>query len=249
MKSFSQRTSNKMTKVMSERNNIVSRNDINFERRKKEFVDRLLQWYALNKRMFSWRRRKLTPYQVLVLELMLQRTPAQRVEGVLDIFLKKFPDPVTLYLASDEELESTIQILGLQKRRRALFKKLAEYLVKKHNGCVPMKSDELRQLPGVGIYVANAVLCYCYGESVPLIDTNAARVLWRIFGLPSRGDPSSERHFWVFAKSILPKRNAKSFNWAIIDFGSLVCKPTNPRCFECPMREICEWRAQFPESK
>jgi A/G-specific adenine glycosylase len=234
--------------IMPGRNNITTGNNIDFERRK-EFVKRLLQWYTLNKRIFSWRKRRLTPYQVLILELMLQRTPAERVERVLDEFLRKFPDPMTLSMASDKELESTIQTLGLQKRRRAMFKKLAEYLVKNYNGNVPMKGDELLQLPGVGIYVANAVLCYCYEEPVPLIDTNVARVLGRVFGLPFRDDPSSEKHLWVFARTILPKRNAKNFNWALIDFGSLVCKPRNPRCFECPMHEICKWHAQSPNLK
>ncbi|MGB9623154.1 MAG: hypothetical protein ACPL07_04835, partial [Candidatus Bathyarchaeia archaeon] len=96
---------------MSEKNSAIFKLNINFEKQKKEFVTRLLQWYALNKRTFSWRRRNLTPYQVLILELMLQRTPAQRVEKVFDIFTKKFPDPITLYVASDVELESTIKTL------------------------------------------------------------------------------------------------------------------------------------------
>jgi len=235
-----------MGEAVTRKNSSFLKVDEDFERRKKEFVNRLLQWYALNKRAFSWRKRELTPYQALILELMLQRTPAQRVEKVFESFIKKFPDPIALQSASDMELESTIQTLGLQKRRRELLKNLAEYLVKKHNGRVPVERDELLQLPGVGIYVASAILCYCHGKPVPLIDTNAARVLWRIFGLPSRGDPSSEKYLWIFAERILPKNNAKSFNWAVIDFGSLMCKPNNPKCSECPMCDICKW---YSESK
>jgi A/G-specific adenine glycosylase len=227
--------------AVTRKNSSIFEVNMDFDRQKKEFVDRLLQWYELNKRAFSWRKRELTPYQVLILELMLQRTPAQRVEKVFENFIKKFPNPITLHSASDIELESIIQTLGLQKRRRELLKDLAEYLVKKHDGRVPVGRDELLKLPGVGIYVASAVMCYCYGKPVPLIDTNAARVLGRIFGLPSRGDPSTEKHLWIFAEHVLPKSGAKSFNWALIDFGALVCKPKNPRCSECPMCDICKW--------
>jgi A/G-specific adenine glycosylase len=219
----------------------IPKADINLEKQKREFVDRLLRWYSVNKREFSWRKRELTPYQVLILGLMLQRTQAQRVEEVFENFIKKFPDPISLHLSPDSEIESTIQTLGLQKRRKELLKNLAEHLVKKHDGKIPIKLDELLQLPGVGIYVANAISCYCYREAVPLIDTNAVRVLGRIFGLPSRGNPSSEKHFWTFAEHILPKDYSKSFNWALIDFGSLICKPKNPRCSQCPMCDICKW--------
>jgi A/G-specific adenine glycosylase len=232
--------------VVIMKDDLIPKVNINFEKQKKEFVDRLLRWYSVHKREFSWRKRELTPYQVLILELMLQRTQAQKVEEVFENFIKKFKDPISLYLSQDSEIESTLRTLGLQKRRRELLKNLAEHLVKKHDGQVPVKLDELLQVPGVGIYVANAILCYCYGKTVPLIDTNAARVLGRIFGLPSRGDPSSEKHFWTFAEHILPKDYSKSFNWALIDFGSLVCRPKNPRCSRCPMCDIC---TRFLESR
>ncbi|MCR8488946.1 MAG: hypothetical protein NDP23_05290 [Crenarchaeota archaeon] len=227
------------------KNSAIFEMNIDFENQKIEFVNRLFKWYASNGRAFSWRKRNLTPYHVLILEIMLQRTPAQRVEKVFDVFVNKFPNPIALYLASDKELESTIQTLGIQKRRRSLLKNLAEYLVKKYDGRVPVISGELLQLPGVGIYVANAIMCYCYGKPVPLVDTNAARVLARVFGLSSRGDPSSEKHLWIFAEQILPKEDARRFNWAMIDFGSLVCKPKNPRCLECPMKDICRWFLAF----
>jgi A/G-specific adenine glycosylase len=230
-----------MNRKVTRGRNSISRLKVNFKRQKKEFVDRLLKWYALNKRTFIWREKKLTPYQVIILELMLQRTPAQRVEKVFEDFIRKFPDPITLHSASDNELESLLLTLGLQRRRRTLLKSLAGQLIKEYGGRVPVEREKLLSLPGVGLYVANAVMCYCYGKTRPLVDTNAARVLKRVFGFKSRNDHSLEKHLWMFAEKILPKNDAKSFNWALIDLGSLVCKPTIPNCSECPMCDICKW--------
>jgi len=230
--------------IMSREINKTTLSDKFFKKRQKSFVKRMLQWYESNKRAFSWRTRVLTPYQVLILEIMLQRTPAERVDRLFSKFLNKYPDPYALFKSSDEELELDIQTLGLQKRRRKLLKDLAAHLIEKCDGQVPIKNEELLQLPCVGRYAANAVLCYSHGKSVPLIDTNASRVLGRVFGLRVSSDPSSDKHLWIFAQKILPKKKVREFNWALIDFGALLCKPKNPLCGECPMCDICVERSR-----
>lgn len=209
------------------------------QKSKELFVNRLLRWYKLNKRDFGWRRRFLTPYEVLILEIMLQRTPAERVNKLFDKFLKKYSNPHVLLSSSDKDLERSIQTLGLQKRRRMLLKNLAEYLTEKFDGHLPSTEEGLLQLPGVGRYVANAVLCYSYGKTVPLIDTNAARVLGRVFGFAVTRDPSTDERLWVFAQDILPSKSAREFNWALIDLGALICRPKTPLCDNCPMSDLC----------
>jgi len=212
---------------------------MNLEKRKELFVKRLLLWYKSNKRDFDWRKRFLTPYEVLILEIMLQRTPADRVNKLFDRFLKKYPNPYVLLTSSNEELERNIQTLGLQKRRKMLLKNLANYLVKKYNGQPPITEEELLQLPGVGKYVANAVLCYSHGKTVPLIDTNAARVLGRVFGFRVSRNPSTDRNLWVFTENILPTKSVREFNWALIDLGAVICKPKSPLCDNCPISGLC----------
>jgi len=212
---------------------------MNLEKRKELFVKRLLLWYKSNKRDFDWRKRFLTPYEVLILEIMLQRTPADRVNKLFDRFLKKYPNPYVLLTSSNEELERNIQTLGLQKRRKMLLKNLANYLVKKYNGQPPITEEELLQLPGVGKYVANAVLCYSHGKTVPLIDTNAARVLGRVFGFRVSRNPSTDRNLWVFTENILPTKSVREFNWALIDLGAAICKPKSPLCDNCPISGLC----------
>lgn len=213
-----------------------------FKKTKGLFIERLFTWYESNKRVFSWRRQALTPYQVLILEILLQRTPAERVETILDKFFAKYPNPRALSRASENELKSDIETLGLQNRRVTMLRNLAFYLVEKHGGRVPEAISDLLNIPGVGIYVANAILCFSIGKIVPLIDTNIARVLGRVFGLKVSKDPSSDRHLWAFARRILPKTRIKQFNWALIDLGSLICRPRDPLCHKCPLCDVCTYR-------
>lgn len=209
------------------------------QKRQEAFVEKLLDWYNLNRRPFCWRNQALRPYEVLVLEILLQRTSAERVNEVFPQFIKRYPNPHALYSCFEEHLESDIRTLGLQRRRARMLKNLAEQLVEKWNGTVPERVEELTQLPGVGIYVANAVLCFSHKRAVPLVDTNVARVLARVFRIPASKDPSSDENTWNFAQSMLPEAGVGEYNWALIDFASLICRPRNPLCSGCPVADIC----------
>lgn len=217
---------------------------VSSRKRQTFFIEKLLDWYELNGRIFSWRERTLTPYEVLVLEILLQRTPAERVDKIFPKFIKKYPGPRALLKSSKRFLVSDLKTLGLRKRVKNL-KELARQLVKEWKGRVPKDVDKLTKLPGVGIYAANAVLCFSYGKVVPLVDTNVARVLQRVFALPSSGDPNTDKHLWTFVRELLPATKAKEFNWALIDFGAVVCRPKNPLCNECSMLDFCSYRQQL----
>jgi A/G-specific adenine glycosylase len=207
--------------------------------RKHVFIGRTLSWYKLNGRKFSWRQRRLTPYETLVLEIMLRRTTAERVEKIFPVFIKKYPSPRVLYRARECSLSSDLKTLGL-KNRVKILRKLAEEIVRKWAGKIPDKFNDLIQLPGVGIYTANAVLCFSLGKRVPLVDTNVARVLQRVFGLPSR-DPGGNVRLWILARKLLPQKNVMEFNWGLIDLGSMVCRPKNPLCGYCPIHDLCSY--------
>jgi len=213
-----------------------------FKDQREIFVRRLLEWYESNKRRFSWRERTLTPYESLVLEILLQRTMAERVDKLFPQFITKYPSVQVLHSIPKRRLISDIKTLGLERRRAKILKDLAGELMRKWRGEIPESADDLTQLPGVGPYVTNAVSCFSRQEAVPLVDTNVARVLHNVFGLPVRRDPSSDKHAWAFVKDIMPKTRAKEFNWALIDLGAMICKPRNPLCEMCPMSSICIYR-------
>jgi len=210
---------------------------------KKTFVNLLLRWYRGNGRDFVWRR-KSDPYQILIAEIMLQRTKASQVEPVYIDLLKKFPNPQKLNQASEKEIGEYFGRLGLLWRT-VLVKRLARELADRFEGEVPDNRKRLLSLPAVGEYMADAVLSFAYGKDIAVVDANVCRIIARVFGIRSRSEARRDRKFRKMAQELLPLGRAKEFNWAMIDFAALICTPRNPKCGTCPMNESCFYHQQF----
>jgi len=204
-----------------------------------KFAKLLLQWYQNNGRSYAWRG-KNDPYAILIAEIMLQRTRASQVEPVYLSFIEEFPTLKELNDASYKRIEKHFAKLGLIWRA-GLVRSLAHELVTEFNGKVPDSAKQLLSLPGVGEYVADAVLSSAYGRHVAAVDANVCRILGRIFNLKARGEARRDSKFKELAQKILPRGRAKEFNWAMIDFGALVCAPRKPACGTCPLSSICDY--------
>ncbi len=199
---------------------------------------RVLAWFRTNGRDFPWRETD-DPYRVLIAELLLQRTRADLVERLYDRFLAAYPSPHALAKAEPAETEALLGPLGFLHRSRRL-PALGRALVDRHGGDVPRSKSALLALPGVGEYVANAVLTIAFGRRMPLVDPNVIRLLGRVIGHAStRARPRDDAALWEFVAHLLPRRGAREFSLALVDLGALVCR-RRPRCFECPLRSRCE---------
>jgi len=218
--------------------------------KRKVFVERLLFWWKHNKQNFPWRRER-DPYRILIAEILLRKTTAKQVASVYEELLSLFPNPKSLAEASVEELERVLRPLGIYKVRARLLKRLGEVLIERFSGRVPKEPSDLLLLPGISKYIANAVLCFAYGEKVPLVDTNIVRIFQRVFALKSRKKRArNDPYFWEFVQEILPERNVRSFNLALIDFAHKICRAKRPLCSSCIMRDICsspEKKEQLPK--
>jgi A/G-specific adenine glycosylase len=201
------------------------------------FVRELLKWHKENRRVFPWRRQR-DPFKVLVAELMLQRTRAEQVVAAYRAFIESFPDVEAVASARIEDLEKILNPLGLRHRIPrflALFKELRE----KHKGVIPSEFEDLVKLPGIGRYIASAVLCFGFGKNVPIVDANVVRVFRRYFGIrPSKRRPHTDSALWNLASEVVREGNAAEINEAILDFASIICTP-KPRCEGCPLRITC----------
>jgi A/G-specific adenine glycosylase len=198
-----------------------------------------LTWFDLSGRTFPWRERR-EPYRILIAELLLQRTRADLVLPVYERFLRRYPDARALAKASPQEVVDFLRPLGFLHRSSRL-PALAREIVERHGGSVPRSKTALLALPGVGDYVANAVLAIAFGERRPLLDPNVARLVERVFDRPStRARPRDDRALWQFIEGLLPRRRANEFSLALIDLGALVCRSKRPRCFSCPLRPRCQ---------
>lgn len=208
------------------------------------FTITLLDWWNPIRFDYPWRKTS-DPYKVLISELMLRKTTRKQVKRIFKEFFLKYPTVKALFVADIESIKDTIKSLGMQHTRAIALKKLAEIVVKEYDGKIPRKRQLLEKLPGVGLYTANAVLCLVYGKDVPLLDTNTARVLKRVFSLKSsrkrfRDDPE----MWNAVSLLIPKGGARNFNLAILDFAATICLPTKPRCAICPVLRICDYSSE-----
>ncbi|MDQ6828365.1 MAG: A/G-specific adenine glycosylase [Gemmatimonadota bacterium] len=213
-------------------------NDITRERRL-AFGRRLRAWYRANGRDLPWRRTR-DPYRILVSELMLQQTQVSRVVTKYEDFLDRYPTLEHIAATTPKRVMEAWSGLGYYARARNLHK-LARSV-----SSLPSEPVELRKLPGIGDYTAGAVASFAYEVRAPLVDTNVARVLRRVFA-PAL-DPKStggRKRLWSIAGEILPSTGAVTYthNQALMELGALVCTARVMRCEACPVRSICDTAA------
>lgn len=197
----------------------------------------LMDWGAENRRSFPWREDHATPYEVLLAEIFLKQTRAPTVERIYKEFLKEFPEPAGLLKADREDIIEVIRPLGLYNYRTDALLEIAAFLSEQP---LPESEEELRQLPQVGPYVANATLCFAFGQDRPIVDTNVERIYSRIF-MNQEVDVLGTTELWELAEELLPEGCVREFNLALLDFGAAVCTDSSPLCEECFASEYCDY--------
>lgn len=189
----------------------------------------LLDWYERNRRDLPWRT-VTDPWPILVSEVMLQQTQATRVIPHFRKFMRLYPAPSVLANAPLADVLAAWSGLGYNRRALAL-QEAARHITAEG---WPTGSEALQMLPGVGPYTAAAVACFAFGEQLPTIDTNLRRVLSRW-----TGRTLDRKELEEFAITELPTGRASDWNQAVMDLGSLLCRPTHPSCDECPVAGWC----------
>ena len=193
----------------------------------------LLAWGVPQLRDLPWRRER-DPWTVLVAEVMLQQTQAERVIPKWLAFLEAYPDPFTCASSSLGDVLRLWHGLGYPRRARNL-RSAAEQVVERHNGQVPDDLRALLALPGIGPYTARAVLAFAFERDVAVVDTNIARVLARVVG--ERLTPKRAQQV---ADALVPVDHGWIWNQVIMDLGATLCRPT-PQCEACPIAPACIW--------
>ncbi|WP_226962200.1 A/G-specific adenine glycosylase [Sulfurimonas marina] len=194
--------------------------------------NKLLEWYEKEGRHSLLWRNTTDIYHIYLSEIMLQQTQVNRVEQeYYPRFLEKFP---TLEKLADSPLDEVFACwsgLGYYSRARNLHATAQTV-----QNSLPSDLKELLKLPGIGKYTASAICSFGYKQSVPVVDTNIARVLKRFFALLD----VKEAVIWEKAEELLNHQAPREHNLALMDLGSMVCLPKNPKCDECPLFDECE---------
>ena len=198
----------------------------------------MLAWYERHGRDLPWRETR-DPYRVLVSEIMLQQTQVDRVLPKYEEWLDRYPTFESLAAADDGDVVRTWYPLGYNIRPRRL-QAIARESVSRFDGRLPDDEATLRSFKGIGAYTAGAVMSFAFGKRAAILDTNVARVLYRVF--VGRGDARShamKARLRDISRTVLPHKHVYDFNQALMDFGATVCSARKPSCPICPLASKC----------
>src|SRR3954470_4662782 len=201
---------------------------------RRRFRQRLLTWYRRHGRDLPWRKTD-DPYHILVSEMMLQQTQVDRVLPKYAEWLEKYPSFDALAAAPEADVTKTWYPLGYNIRPKRL-QGIAREAVSRYGGQLPADEATLLSFKGIGAYTAGAIRSFAFGERAAILDTNVARVLFRIF--VGRGTPkahATRKNLWAISAAVLPRRRVFDFNQALMDFGAMLCTAKKPKCLICPM--------------
>lgn len=210
-----------------------------------KIIEQSLKFY----RNFPWRQYS-DPYRIMIAEFMLHRTRAPQVVPIYEAFIEKYPDVESLAKANEKDIRKVTEHLGLHWRS-GHFIKAARYVIEHFNGDFPEHRGDLKKIPGVGDYVAGAILTICFNKPESVIDSNIARFINRFFGLNLKGEIRRKRRIIDMAKELFNTKEPGTFLFAILDFTFKICSTRSPDCLNCILNGQCKYphrdnRASIP---
>ena len=201
---------------------------------------KILTWYDNNKRILPWRISQKTQreqYYRILSEFMLQQTQVKTVIPYFKNFVKRIPTLKILSKSNEKKILKLWEGLGYYRRSKNLHR-TAKILINKYNGKLPKSYEEIIQLPGIGEYTANALLAMVYNQPRIAFDGNVKRVFSRVFAKDLKKNRKKIEK--IISKKFLTNRNGDLVE-ALMELGSNICKPSNPLCFSCPLKNNCKF--------
>ena len=208
------------------------------------FQDAILKWFSLNGRKFPWRKKRLSAYQLILSEILLQRTKAETVKNYYQKFFQCYGSWKGLSQASEHEIETVLRPLGLSQQRSERLYALAQE-VKRRGHKFPTDVGQIEQLPMMGQYIVNSIKLLILSEPAPLLDVNMARLLERYFGDRIRVDIRYDKYLQSLAQAVITHEKSKELNWGIIDYAAIICRSKKPLCGTCVLQTNCTFYKQI----
>lgn len=217
------------------------------------FQKNLIDWYLNNHRSLPWRKTE-DPYRIWVSEAMLQQTQVSTVLPYYRKFLQKFPTIKHLARAESHDVLKVWEGLGYYARARNLHR-AAGNVQQQYQGVIPNTWNQFRKLPGVGDYIAAAVLSIAFGLPYAVVDGNVKRVLARLQCITAPlNNSTSTKRFKETAEALKDTQMPGTYNQALMELGAIICKPKHPLCDRCPVQRFClayqtKTVAEYPNKK
>ncbi|WP_069660555.1 A/G-specific adenine glycosylase [Arcticibacter eurypsychrophilus] len=203
-----------------------------------QFIDEIMGWYQQNKRDLPWRNTS-DPYVIWLSEIILQQTRVEQGMPYFNRFLEKYPAVSDFASAAENDILNLWQGLGYYSRGRNMHA-TAKFVMENYQGIFPTRYDDLILLKGIGEYTAAAISSFSVNEPRAVVDGNVFRLLSRYFGIKEViNSPKGKKIFTQLANEVMNKEQPGLSNQAMMEFGSLVCKPKAPDCVICPVNQDC----------
>ncbi len=202
------------------------------------FRTHLLKWFDNNRRDFPWRKENISNYEIILSEILLQRTKAETVANYYETFFNKYPNWKKLSNATLDDLKSILKPLGLYNHRaKRIMNIVDEYKLK--CGSLPKNKHELNDSNLSTLYISNAYELFILNKRAPLLDVNMARLVSRFFEPKEIKDVRNDKEIYILSKQITNVKRCKELNWAILDFAAIICKAKKPDCKMCILKSRC----------
>lgn len=199
----------------------------------------LIPWYQTNLRALSFRQTS-DPYNIWISEIMLQQTQVKSMLPYYDTFLKRYPTVLDLAQASLEDVLNVVSGMGYYRRFK-LMHQASKVIVSDYNGQFPNTYDDVRSLPGIGMYTAGAIMSIAYKKPYSALDGNVMRVLSRLYEISDDIRLNkTQKKLNQINQSIIESYKPDLYTHAMMELGATVCRPLNPLCDTCPLQDICQ---------
>ena len=179
-----------------------------------------------------------TPFELLVAVVLSAQATDKGVNKATSVLFPVARTPAAIAKLGVDGLIPYVQSIGLYRNKAKNIVALAEILLREHGGEVPADRDALERLPGVGRKTANVVLNTAFGQPTIAVDTHIFRVANRTGLAPGKNVDEVERKLLKF---VADEFKQDAHHWLILH-GRYVCVARSPKCGECAIRDLCEYR-------
>ena len=180
-----------------------------------QFQQLIYDFYNKNRRDFIWRQ-DVTPYKIVISEVMLQQTQTARVVPKFENWLQQFPSFQALANASTHDVLSAWQGLGYNRRGLALLK-IAQIVVTEHNSQLPNDPEILETFPAIGPNTAGSICAFAFDNPIVFIETNIRTVYTHSF-FPGQVE-ISDKQLLPLIEQTIDRKQAREWYYALMDYG------------------------------
>lgn len=177
------------------------------------------------------------PFEILIVTILSARTKDETTHIVADALFRRYQNAAELSRAANKDVERLLHPIGFYHAKTRYVIRTAQMLVEQFHGEVPRTLDELMQLPGVGRKTANIVRSYAFNEQVIAVDIHVHRISNRL-GWVNTVKPADTEQALLH---LVPHAYLMAVNDSFVKFGKDICRPRQPQCWRCPIRQQCRF--------